>query len=438
MIETEIHPRVFLFLQGLPSMFFKHLAVSLRSRGHVALRINFNAGDWMFWRNGDAFGYRGRAEDWPGYVADFITEHRVTDIILFGDCRPLHRAAIDVAADLQVSVHVVEEGYLRPDWVTIERGGVNGHSSLPRDPVWYFEQAEGLPDIVEIEGIPSSFRRRAREDLIYNISAMALWWLHPHYRTHRPWHAAVEYAGWSWRLLRHLNARRRARHHVAQLADHPCQFLFPLQLDCDSQIRLHSPFKGMHVAIQAVLVSFSVSAPAEAVLVIKEHPLDNGLVNWRRFTLAQAALLGISDRIVYLEDGDIAKLVRGAAGVVTVNSTTGTFALAAGVPVIALGQAIYNLQGLTYQGSLDQFWSAPTQPDAALFNAFRRVLVNRCLVRGGFFSDEGLALLVQGATRRLEAVLPSPVMKSHPAPGTAKIKPDLAMSHPAAVGALGS
>ena len=28
-----------------------------------------------------------------------------------------------------LTVHVVEEGYLRPDWVTIEQGGVNGHSS---------------------------------------------------------------------------------------------------------------------------------------------------------------------------------------------------------------------------------------------------------------------------------------------------------------------
>ncbi|WP_458339329.1 capsular polysaccharide export protein, LipB/KpsS family, partial [Bordetella pertussis] len=28
-----------------------------------------------------------------------------------------------------VRVHVFEEGYFRPHWVTLERGGVNAHSS---------------------------------------------------------------------------------------------------------------------------------------------------------------------------------------------------------------------------------------------------------------------------------------------------------------------
>jgi capsular polysaccharide export protein len=427
MVESETRSRTFLFLQGLSSMFFRQLGKALAARGHTVLRINFNAGDWMFWRQPNAFGYRGRPEDWPKYVTEFMAEHRVTDIILFGDCRPLHRVAIAAAAELQVSVHVVEEGYLRPDWVTIERGGVNGHSSLPRNPDWYLEQARNLPPVENIDSIASSFRRRAREDLIYNISTMALWWMHPHYRTHRPWHPIVEYAGWAWRLLRQFDARRRARQHVAQLVDRSCQFLFPLQLDCDSQIRLHSPFKGMHAAIGTVLESFAAHAPAEAVLVVKEHPLDNGLVNWRRFTLAAADRLRIGERIIYLEDGDIAKLVRGAAGVVTVNSTTGTFALDAGVPVITLGNAIYNLQGLTFQDSLDQFWRNPKPPDAALFDAFRRVLVNRCLVRGGFFSDEGLSLLVEGAVGRLEAVSPSPASRGRDVLGGSQTGHDFGM-----------
>lgn len=409
--EPACPQRRFLFLQGLASMFFQRLGAALDGRGHSVLRLNLNAGDWMFWRRGNAFGYRGTPEDWPAYVADFMTRHEVTDLVLFGDCRPMHRQAIQAAERMRISVHVVEEGYLRPDWVTIERGGVNGHSSLPRDPAWFLEQAAALPPVGDIDPISSSFRRRAREDLIYNITAMALWWMHPHYRTHRPWHPLVEYAGWGWRLWHKASARRRAREHVARLSEQSCRFLFPLQLDCDSQIRLHSPFAGMHAAIETVLQSFATHAPQEAVLVVKEHPLDNGLVNWRRFVSKVAERLGIAARIVYLEDGDIAKLVRLATGVVTVNSTTGTFALTAGVPVITLGDAIYDLQGLTFQGSLDRFWSAPTRPDPALFDAFRRVLVSRCLVRGGFFSDEGIDMLVQGAVVRLEAVAPAPASR---------------------------
>jgi capsular polysaccharide export protein len=45
-------------------------------------------------------------------------------------------------------------------------------------------------------------------------------------------------------------------------------------------------------------------------------------------------------------------------------------------------------------------------PDSAVFAAFRRVLIERCLVAGGFFSEPALALLVDNAVARLEAHCP--------------------------------
>src|ERR1700753_2157524 len=89
---------------------------------------------------------------------------------------------------------------------------------------------------------------------------------------------------------------------------------------------------------------------------------------------------------------------------VTINSTSGTLALAAGVPVITLGQAVYDMPGLTFQGTLDAFWTEASPPDASLFAAFKRVLAHRCLVRGGFFSTEGVRLLTEGAVARLETL----------------------------------
>jgi capsular polysaccharide export protein len=45
------------------------------------------------------------------------------------------------------------------------------------------------------------------------------------------------------------------------------------------------------------------------------------------------------------------------------SSTVGCQALARGVPVMALGKAIYDIAGLTHQGELDEFWNAPEAPD---------------------------------------------------------------------------
>lgn len=390
--------RCFLFLQGPPGPFFRQLGDALRCAGHAVLRVNFNGGDRLDWR-APAIHFRQGAEAWPDAVETLIQRHKVTDLVLFGDCRPLHRAAISVAAEHRVTVHVFEEGYVRPDWVTLEQNGVNGHSPLPRDAEYYCRTAIRLAPVPALPPVPASFTQRAREAFAYYGASTALALRFRHYRSHRPFRVPVEAAGWLRRFARHPLARWRSRRVRRALA--ASYFAVPLQLDSDYQLRVHSPFEGMESAIGAILASFAAHAPAGPMLVFKEHPLDNGLHNWRKWIGARAAELGIADRVRYLEHADIAPLVAHAQGVVTVNSTTGTLALAAGVPVKVLGRAVYDVPGITHQGPLDGFWAAPGQPQVEIFAAFRRVLAHHCLLRGGFSSREGRALLIEPAVTRM-------------------------------------
>ena len=406
--DTGPRPRQFLFLQGLAGPFFGRLGQALSAGGHGVHRINFHGGDWAFWPLPGAINYRGGAARWPDFLQAKLCERGITDLVVFGDCRPLHRAAIARANRLGIVVHVFEEGYIRPDWVTLEAGGTNGLSTLPRDPGHYLDAASSLPPLPPPHpAVPSSFKRRAWEDIVYNVAGMLLAPLYPGYRTHRPWHPMIEYAGWALRLLRQSAARRRSEGTLAELAAHQRPyFVFPLQLDCDYQIRVHSPFPGMLAAIEHVLGSFAAHASPEALLVVKAHPLDNGLRDWGRAVRDVAARTGLSDRMLYLEHADIDPLVRGAQGVVTVNSTTGTLALAHGVPVATLGRAVYDIPRVTHQAGLDRFWSTPDALEPEVFDALRRVLVQRCLIRGGFFSEEGLHMLVDAACARLLAARP--------------------------------
>jgi capsular polysaccharide export protein len=391
--------RQFLFLQGLPGDFFRDLADALRLQGAGVHRVNFNGGDLLDgW--GRADNYRGHARDWPSFLARLIRARGVTDLVLFGDCRPLHRSARATAAGLGVAVHVFEEGYIRPNWITLEQDGVNGFSSLPTDPAWYLRTAARLDPIVEGPHLPSSLDERARATVGYYLAALALGWWFPSYRTHRPWSPAAEAVGWIARLARRRAAERRSAAVRQALAD-TRYFVLPLQLDSDSQLRAHSDFDGMGPALAGVIASFARSAPRETMLVVKEHPLDNGLTPWRRQTCAYAKALGVSDRVLFIETGDIDLLVRRAQGLVTVNSTTGTLALAAGVPVITLGRAIYDVEGLTHQGDLESFWNAPQAPDPALYEAYRCVIVHRCLLRGGFYDRPRREALIGQAAMRL-------------------------------------
>ena len=302
--------RQFLFLQGLAGPFFSRLGQALAGQGFGVHRVNFRGGDKLFWRGGGAVDYRGGARGWPAFLERLLTDRAITDMVLFGDCRPLHSAAIEVARTHGIQVHVFEEGYLRPDFVTVEAGGVNGHSGLPRDPGYYLEAARRLGPLPTLPGVPSSFRRRAWEDVVYNLAAIAMIPLFPGYRTHRPWPILVEYFGWIRRLLRaRASERRAAAAWSAFEAGGAPFFVFPLQLDCDYQIRVHSPFTGMQPAIDTVLSSFARTAPADAMLVVKGHPLDNGLINWGARTLRTAEALGIADRVRFVDGLNVEQMM---------------------------------------------------------------------------------------------------------------------------------
>ncbi|WP_240775347.1 capsule biosynthesis protein [Neokomagataea tanensis] len=375
---------------------------ALRKEGYGVWKVNFNGGDRLTWGLPGGIDFTGRANEWPDALLKIIVKHEITDVILFGDCRPLHSAAIAVCARLHIPVHVFEEGYLRPDWVTLELGGVNGNSTLSKDPKYYLDQASALPSLPPHTPVPSSFRTRALQGLAYNTADLLTRWHYRHWNNYRPWHPLTEGIGWLRKLADQKKRLARTNTTLANLrASNSPYMLFPLQLDADAQVRLHSSFSGMAEAIRTVIASFTEHAPRGMRLVIKEHPLDNNVRSWRHEVAMQAAAYGVSERVDYFESGDIAELVQTSLGVITINSTTGTLALAENKPVITLGSAVYDIPGITFQGPLSEFWASPGIPDMNVFEAYRRVLIERCLIPGGFFSDEAIEKLVHNAMDRL-------------------------------------
>jgi capsular polysaccharide export protein len=175
----------------------------------------------------------------------------------------------------------------------------------------------------------------------------------------------------------------------------------------------------MQSAASYVIESFAANAPQGVHLLLKAHPLDCSFFNWRRFVDRQAAKLGLTGRLHFCDGGDLDDLARDARGLVCVNSTSATLALAHGTPVCTIGNAIYDVPGLTDQQNLDDFWASPTPPEPGLYEAFRRVLVDRCLVRGGLASESAVSILVDtmleklGVSERSEAI-PRPPQSAKP------------------------
>lgn len=391
--------RAFLFLQGPPGPLMHQLATAMRERGVKVERINICAGDEIDWPE-QATNFRGRFRDWPVFFDNFLREHQITDILLFGDCRPYHVSARGVAGLRGVRTYVLEEGYLRPHWMTLELDGVNGHSRLTRRKEWVLEQARDLPPEPYLPPVTASFRRRVRDTARHYIAVHAGRLSYPHYRTHRQGSALMEAAGWGWKYLARGLRERQTRQVLTALRGKPF-FLFPLQLSGDYQIRSHSPFPDMRAAAAYVMESFARHAHDEAHLLIKAHPFDTTMTNWRSFIDRRARRLGIRERVHFIDGGRLDQLAAETAGMVCVNSTSATLALAAGRPVCTLGEAIYNVPGLTFDRHLDEFWTDPVPPEPGLYGAFRRVLVDRCLVRGGLASETAVKTLIGSMLERL-------------------------------------
>lgn len=396
--------RSFLLLQGPCTAFFRRLAQHLTSRGHRVHVVNFNAGDFAFRRGLACHDFRGELSELPEFLADIWQRHGITDQVMFGDRRPIHRPAIEHAASHGVRTHVFEEGYLRPHWVTLERDGVNGHSLLPRDPQWFVKAAEHMAPTPSIR-FRSSFKVRALNDVAYHLAGLANPLAYPHYRNHAPVTAPVEYAGYIKRFtLLRLRYRKQAAQRINDLVSRKAPyFVLPLQLNGDAQIRDHSRFKDMRDVISDVMTSFAAHAAPDAQLVIKNHPLDMGLLDYASYIQRHALRLGIEQRVVYLESGDLNRLLPEAAGLITVNSTAGLVALEHRCPTLTLSDPIYAVPGLTCSSTLNAFWQNAQRPDAALLQSFLITLRYCTQVNGGFYCDTGMDLAIRNSTTLLEA-----------------------------------
>lgn len=394
----------YLILQGCTSPFFARLGDRLRAAGHAVHRINFNMGDAVYWRR-SAWSFRGCADELPAFLEPLCAQYGFTDVIMLGDTRRVHAEALPLMRRFGIRIHVLEEGYFRPNWLTLEDDGINGHSSLPCDPDWYREATRLVPRYGDGESVKNPLPILALHELGYHVPNALNPVFYPGYRTHRPHVSPVELFGWAQRFAQRPLHEYQDRRTIARLlGEQGPLYMLPMQLESDSQLRVHSDFNCNGGLLGRVIASFATHAPSDSRLVIKNHPLDIGLSNFRRKVRRLAQHYDVVDRVYYLETGHMPTLLDATTGVVTINSSVGTSALIHRVPLIALGDAVYDVPGLTFQGPLDRFWRDAESPDKELFRAFRDIVIHVSQINGGFYTRRGIDLgaenCVQRVTRR--------------------------------------
>ncbi|SAK56486.1 capsule polysaccharide biosynthesis protein [Caballeronia hypogeia] len=395
--------RTILFLQGPPSLFWRQLSEHFESAEIPTHRINFSLGDWAYWRKPGAVNYRGRFSRWADFLRDYLVRHKITDILYYADRLPYHAVAREVAESLGVRTYAVEFGYLRPAWLTLERGGMGTLSHFPNDPDAIRAIARRVGPLKS--GTPQyshTFGQEAFNEVFYNLLTSLVPYFFPLYRTDKFYLPLIDYLNWLPRMaLQRL--REPARVAAADALRHSGKryWMLALQMQADYQLRANSAYDGQRQVIEQVISSFAQHAPQDGSLVVKLHPLDNGMERWERYVARTARRHGVASRVIAVSDCDLKRTIKRSLGVVTVNSTVGLHALRANCPVKVLGMAMYDIAGLTHQDSLETFWTKPQRINKALLRDFVSAIAATIQIQGSFYHAAGRKAACIAIVRRV-------------------------------------
>jgi capsular polysaccharide export protein len=386
-----------LLLQGPLGPFFKNLAQYWRMRGASVTKVNFNSGDDYFYPKtcDQVIQFKDKIEFWPEYLSNLLAEKNIEAIFLFGDCRKIHQPARSLCELLGIDLFIFEEGYIRPHLFTLEKTGINHHSFVTK------LNLDCIRDSIEAQHEPP-IRLQFSRSYWYMLRWGFTYWLislvdnyrYPNYTHHRILDIMM---GWNWvksffrywlyqiidkRKIDNLLKNKSGKKNASKL------FFLPLQVHDDSQITTHSDFDSIEEVIERVISSFANhlhESKRADTLVIKHHPMDRGHKSYGRCISKLASQLGIQAHIVYIYDISVPKLLNQSSGCVTVNSTIGLQALHHNVMTINLGRSFYDKPGLTFQGTLDEFWSSSCEVVPENIKAFRNFLLHHTQINGSLY-----------------------------------------------------
>src|SRR5205807_817618 len=231
--------RHFLLICGPFGPFTRVLGKGLRSTGARCTRVILNGGDVLDWGSRHARTYRGTRGDFGPWLARLLLDERVTDLVTYSDAHPYCAEAARQGRQLSLNVHVLEQGYFRPFWITLERGGVNGNTRLPRDPEIYRREAARAIEPAEI-WLPPLTPPAAWRIFAYHAALILASPAFPHFRPPYRYPVLRQGIGHARRYFDHKLFRHRHSRTLAQALDWDGPlFVAILQRPGDSQLDLH-------------------------------------------------------------------------------------------------------------------------------------------------------------------------------------------------------
>jgi capsular polysaccharide export protein len=376
--------RKVLIIQGDWESGMSHLALDLKDAGHKVAKVFFCAPDFIYsFRGIRTHLFRRPLEEFEHWLREIVRKHNYDTFFLYNHYRPYNQIAWDLAHELGLGCKVFELGLIRPDCVMVFDKEEFPLQHVPR--LWN--------QILKGDYVPQPLPRPA-ELCQVNTTAKLLqfctnflisritWPLFPHFVDQRQmnlWHHLKHSLVHMVRFVERDRDGELDAWFAGDLSDQ--YYAVPLQVHSDTQITRCSTFDSIEQFIRTVAISFANHAPAGTKLVFKVHPMDRGYKDYADLITGLNEFIG-GHRLLYVDRVHLPTLLEHSRGVVNINSSVGISGLVHLAPVLALGEAVYDLPELTFQGSLDEFWTQAENPPPHRVKQFIDLLLENNQGRG--------------------------------------------------------
>ncbi|MES2997114.1 MAG: hypothetical protein V4733_09930 [Verrucomicrobiota bacterium] len=373
-----------LIVQGDWECGMRRVALDLIDAGHHVSKVVFCASDYIY-RLYDirTHSYRASLAEFADWLRDLIDREGYDTLFLYNHYRPYNQIAWDLAHELDINCHVFELGLIRPNCVTVFERRSFPISSIPAAWQRVLEDElspvqHSLPPALCQVSTPAKLSRFITSFLFSRLTAR----LFPNFVDQREMNLSHHIKHGAIHLYRFFE-RRYDRSYDALFSGELSgnYYAVPLQVHSDTQILRCSSFKSIESFIKKVVDSFAGHAPPGTKLVFKVHPMDRGYKDYTDLVHGLNDELG-GERLIYVDRVHLPTLLNHALGVVNINSSVGLSGLVHHAPVIALGDAVYDLPELTFQGTLDDFWNHAERPCERRVKQFLNLLLDLNQGRG--------------------------------------------------------
>lgn len=251
---------------------------------------------------------------------------------------------------------VFENGYFRPFTLMLDKNGVNFNSSIPQDKSFY-------DNIVVDERKLKSFLNKPFSDIQFQSKNYNKIYLKIIYGITELFNKENEfYRNPVENFVNKVKSVKRKKDNInycnkssdinLEIKGNKKYLFIPFQIETDSQITKYSKISTMKEFLDLVMETIEIlnNSGENYYPLFKVHPLDTS-IEFKQFKTYFDGHYKNKGELIF--SGDTSKLIEKSDVVITINSTVGFEALLKKKKVIVLGDAFYNITGLSFYSEPD-------------------------------------------------------------------------------------